>query len=93
MIREKLLLMVLLAIALVGINSCSSWGTGLSKNISEWSNRDAHITCYSGGKLIFQGKSDGKVFSQASSGVYAFFDMGNKGKLTEVSGDCVVQYQ
>ncbi|MDJ0737062.1 MAG: hypothetical protein QNJ47_23840 [Nostocaceae cyanobacterium] len=92
MLKEKFLLMGLLIIIIISFNSCSSWGTGLSRNISHWSNRDAQITCYSGGKIIFQGKSDGKVFSKTNSDRYVFFDQGNKGNLTQVSGDCVIQY-
>lgn len=49
------------------------------------------IECYSGEKLIFSGKSTGKVSSEASSDGYFFKDASDK-KLKEVSGNCVITY-
>lgn len=48
-----------------------------------------HITCYSGGKVIFDGDSDGKVLSENGSDGY-YFKHQQTGKLTEVSADCVL---
>lgn len=52
----------------------------------------AEISCYSGGKLIYQGTSTGKVTSESSSDGYYFVDSEDD-KLKEVSGDCVIEYQ
>ena len=93
MLRKKVLFGGCLILVVLGINSCSSWRSGISRNVSDWSNRDASVTCYSGGKIIFQGESDGKVFSEPNSDGYILFDKKNNGKLTEVSGDCIIQYK
>jgi hypothetical protein len=48
------------------------------------------ITCYSGGKEIYKGKSTGKIASeQASDGWYFQEDI--TGQLILVSGDCVIR--
>ena len=49
----------------------------------------SHLQCYSGGKLIFEGVSTGKVTSESSSDGYYFTDA-EDGMLKEVSGDCVI---
>lgn len=51
----------------------------------------ASVKCYSGEKLIFDGVSTGKVVSEANSDGYAFRDSSD-GKLKEVSGNCVIEY-
>ncbi len=70
---------------------CSSWRTGLSRNTADWTNRSAEISCYSGGQLIYSGKSKGKVFSESNSDGYTFI-AADDGKLREVSGDCIIKY-
>ena len=52
----------------------------------------AHIKCYSGGTLIYEGSSTGKVSSEQNSDGYFFRDK-EDGKLKEVSGNCVIEYQ
>lgn len=52
----------------------------------------ADIKCYSGTKLIYEGTSTGKVQSEASSDGYNFVEK-KSGKLKEVSGNCVIEYQ
>jgi len=47
------------------------------------------VTCYSGGKLIFDSCSTGKVASEANSDGY-YFNENTSGKLIEVSGNCVI---
>ena len=93
MLRNKFFSTGFLILFVLGISGCSSWRTGISRNVSDWSNRDATVTCYSGGKVIFEGESDGKVFSEANSDGYVLFDKKNNGKLTEVSGDCIIRYK
>jgi hypothetical protein len=51
----------------------------------------ATVRCYSGGTLIYEGKSTGKVISEAQSDGYAFRDAADR-KLKEVSGDCIIDY-
>ena len=51
----------------------------------------ATIECYSGGKLIYSGKSTGKVQSEANSDGYFFRD-DKLNKMIEVSGDCIITY-
>lgn len=51
----------------------------------------ATIECYSGEKLIFSGKSTGKVSSEDNSDGYYFRDEATD-KMMEVSGNCVIIY-
>ena len=51
----------------------------------------AKIECYSGTKLIYKGQSTGKISSEEHSDGYSFVDK-KTGKLTEVSGNCVITY-
>ena len=74
------------------ITSCSSVKTNVSRTVADWTNREAYIKCYSGGELIFDGESDGKVFSEENSDGYVFIDK-KDGKLKEVSGDCIISYK
>ena len=50
----------------------------------------AKITCYSGGKVIYSGKSTGKVRTESQSDGWYFKDSAS-GKLIRVSGDCVIE--
>jgi hypothetical protein len=47
------------------------------------------IKCYSGAKMIYEGRSTGKIKSEAQSDGYYFIEKGS-GKLMEVSGNCVI---
>jgi len=51
----------------------------------------ADVECYSGGKLIYKGRSTGKVQSEANSDGYYFKDK-KDGKVKEVSGNCIITY-
>ncbi len=80
------------AVSLLMISTgCSSWRTGLSRSTADWSNRSAEISCYSGGQLIYSGKTEGKVLSESNSDGYNFI-AAEDGKLKEVSGDCIIKY-
>lgn len=46
------------------------------------------IKCYSGGSLILDAKSTGKVINEVDSDGYSFVDH-STGKLVEVSADCI----
>lgn len=49
-----------------------------------------NITCYSGGKVILDSFSTGKIKTEAQSDGW-FFKDGKTGKLVRVSGDCVIE--
>lgn len=51
----------------------------------------AHVQCYSGGVLIYDGVSTGKVANSEGSDGYEFRDAKDQ-KLKQVSGDCVLTY-
>lgn len=48
------------------------------------------VTCYSGGKVIYDGRSTGKVDTEVQSDGWYFQDA-TTGDLVRVSGDCVVR--
>lgn len=48
------------------------------------------ITCYSGGQVIYQGKSTGKIATEDGSDGWFFEEEGTK-KLIRVSGDCIIK--
>lgn len=52
---------------------------------------EARVTCYSGGKLIFDDFSTGKVANANGSDGYEFKSR-TTGRLEQASGDCVVDY-
>jgi hypothetical protein len=49
----------------------------------------AKITCYSGGKVIYEGTSTGKVGAEEQSDGW-YFEDADTHKLVRVSGDCVI---
>ncbi len=49
----------------------------------------AEVTCYSGGNVIYQGRSTGKVAPTKNSDGWEFKDAKTK-KFMRVSGDCIV---
>lgn len=61
-------------------------------NMKQWTTlgSSGHITCYSGGKVIYDGYSTGKIASELQSDGWFFQDM-KTGKLIRVSGDCLVE--
>lgn len=63
----KRIIVVIILASLVG---CTDAGWGKLTALGD----KAHIECYSGGKLIFDGMSTGKVSSEASSDGYYFVD-------------------
>lgn len=50
------------------------------------------VTCWSGGDIIYDGMSTGRVSSLEGSDGWQFMDASTK-KLTEVSGNCVMIVQ
>lgn len=53
--------------------------------------KSAHVKCWSGAVVIYDGYSTGKVSSERQSDGYFFRDRAD-GKLREVSGNCVIEY-
>ena len=51
---------------------------------------DAHITCYSGGQIIYNGYSQGKVETEKASDGWYFKDKETH-KLMRISGTCIIQ--
>ena len=48
------------------------------------------ITCYSGGKEIYHGKSTGKIISEKDSDGWYFSEEGS-GQLIRVSANCIIR--
>lgn len=51
----------------------------------------AHVVCYSGDTKIFDSRSTGAIKNSEQSDGYYFKDAAD-GRLTEVSGNCVLKY-
>ena len=49
-----------------------------------------HIICYSGGKVIYEGDSTGKISTESQSDGWFFQEQGTN-KLVRVSGACVIK--
>lgn len=49
-----------------------------------------HIICYSGGKIIYEGNSTGKISTEHESDGWFFEEEGSH-KLIRISGDCVIR--
>jgi hypothetical protein len=60
--------------------------------VAQWGSlgSSGHITCYSGGAVIYDGQSSGKIFSESSSDGWYFNDA-KTNRLVRVSGDCVIK--
>jgi len=52
--------------------------------------RPGTITCFSGGKQIYQGSSTGRIQSVTQSDGWQFEEEGS-GKFIRVSGDCLIK--
>jgi hypothetical protein len=61
-------------------------------DIAQWGalGSPADIVCYSGGKVIYQGRSTGKVSTENQSDGWYFQDASDK-RLVRVSGQCVIK--
>lgn len=65
---------------------CSDTDLASMKSIGD----PGHITCYSGGVVIFEGDSTGKIETETQSDGWKFMDV-KTGRLVRVSGDCVIR--
>ena len=48
------------------------------------------VKCYSGGKLIYEGRSTGKIGTVTNSDGWEFKDA-KSGKFVRVTGDCLIE--
>lgn len=83
--KKIALSLALLVTAAVAGCSDARWG-----KVTAWGD-EARVTCFSGGRIVFDDFSTGKVNdSEGSDGYY--FVAKSTGRLTEVSGDCMLDY-
>lgn len=83
---KTLLIAALLASAVAVTAGCSDTTLAHFESIGD----SAHISCYSGGKLVYDGHSTGKVATTSGSDGWEFMDAADH-KLVRVSGQCVVR--
>lgn len=62
--------------------------------VASWTalGNEHEVKCYSGGQLVYEGRSTGRVESPANSDGWQFKDK-KTGYLMEVSGDCIISVQ
>lgn len=85
---DKRLLLVLALVLIAGMfNGCTDAQRGKIAALGS----SASVKCYSGGVLIYDGRSTGKVSSESNSDGYNFVDR-ETGYTKEVSGDCDITY-
>jgi hypothetical protein len=78
---------IVIAIALLAITACTD------TTAARWQALGApgHVMCFSGGQKIFDDHSTGKIHNAEASDGYQFKSR-TTGRLIEVSGDCIVDY-
>lgn len=61
-------------------------------DIVQWTSlgSPAHVTCYSGGEVIYDGNSTGKVSTEKQSDGWFFEDAATR-RLVRISGTCVIK--
>lgn len=83
-----------IALAFTSLAAAASLGACTDAQTAQWGSYgdEAHVKCYSGGTLIYDGYSTGKI-GRADSGSdgYYFRDKAT-GRLREISGDCDVDF-
>jgi hypothetical protein len=76
-----------IVITLFILASCTDAGIGKMTSLGG----SADVRCWSGGQLIYEGESTGKVESELDSDGYFFRDK-KTNEFMEVSGNCVINY-
>jgi len=89
---EKRMLIILTILAVTSLmmlitSACTDAQVGRLQALGD----PAQVVCYSGGKVIYEGISTGRVASPENSDGYQFKDK-ETGKLVEVSGECIIRY-
>ena len=85
------LIIIVVIITILGALAFMALGTDATRSKIMAFGSGATIKCYSGGVVIYEGKSTGKIKSEEYSDGYYFKDAADK-KLKEVSGNCVIAY-
>lgn len=78
---------LLIAAGLFSLSACSD------AQQAKWSalGTPARVTCYSGGKIVFDDMSTGKVLSEEGSDGY-YFESRTTHRLIELQGDCIIDH-
>ena len=71
---------------LILLLACSDTYKAKLKSVGE----AGHITCYSGGTVIYDGDSTGRVGTVVNSDGWEFMDA-KTNRLVRVSGDCLIR--
>lgn len=85
---SKLLAATLIVLSL-GLSGCSSIQNGVERTVLNFSSQPAKITCYSGGQLIYDDQSIGKVTDDEDSDGFFWKD---KEGFVEMNADCIFRY-
>lgn len=77
---------VLALLSMLALHGCKD------ADIAQWTSvgSPAHVTCYSGGQVIYDGQSTGKVSTEHQSDGWYFEDAATH-RLVRISGTCVVR--
>ena len=76
-----------LCIAALILTGCTDGVIGKLKSYGS----GAKVRCWSGGEIIFDGESTGKVLSEANSDGYYFVEQ-SSGQTVEIAADCISKY-
>ena len=76
-----------LCIAVLVFTGCTDGVLGKFKSYGS----GAKVRCWSGGMIIYDGQSTGKVSSEANSDGYYFVEK-SSGQTLEISADCITKY-
>lgn len=78
-----------LAAAVVALGGCSSLDNSIAKTTADFSATPATVTCWSGGEVIYQTTTRGKV-TTGTGDMATFYDV--NGNLVEIFADCAFVY-
>lgn len=76
------------ALAALSISGCTDASQAKMFNYGQ----EGRVTCYSGGNIYFDDVSTGRIQKEESGGDGYYFVAKSTNRLTEVTGDCVVDY-
>lgn len=82
----KLMVLTLTALVMLAVSAC----TDVQRASLGAFGDAATITCYSGGRVFYQGQSTGRVKATDNSDGWEFKDA-KTGKFVRLSGSCVVE--
>jgi hypothetical protein len=78
--------MKMILVCLLVLSGCTS--AEIARGGAKFSN--GKITCYSGGKEIYAGTSEGRIEPENKSDGWYFMEANTK-RLIRISGDCVIE--